>query len=91
MSFNPIRENNILTKNFRICCKQIRKFYRFLGKVIFKKKKNYKIWAMDLSSDYFIQNFFWPDTLAILAKKAKETGSLPHCLVKRMPGHLDRD
>ena len=36
--------------------------------------KTYKIWAMDLSTDCFIQNTVWSDTLAFLTK---EIGILP--------------
>ena len=56
---------------------KFRKFYRVPEKIIiFKKIKNYKTWAMNLSRDCIIKNFFWSQTLTILAKMAKETGFL---------------
>ena len=52
--------------------------------VIFEKIKNYKIWAMNLSSDCFVKNFFSSHTLTLFAEIAKETGFRPYWLVKCM-------
>ena len=44
----------MLKKSLGYAIKKIRRFYRVPEKiVIFKKKKNYKIWAINLSSDCF--------------------------------------
>ena len=70
---------------------KFRRFYRVPEKiVIFKKLKNYKIWAMNLSSNCFIKNFFWSKTLTIIAQMAKETGFLPYSPVKYITCLLDR-
>ena len=58
--------------------------------IIFKKIKNYKIWARTLCSDRFIKTFFWLKALTIIAKMATETGFLPDCLVKCITCLLDR-
>ena len=44
------------------------RFYRVPEKIVmFEKIKIYKIWAMNLSSDRFINNFFWPKALTMIA------------------------
>ena len=81
----------MLQKSLGYAINKFGKFYRVPEKiVIFKKIKNYKIWAMNLSSDCFIKNFYWSQILTILAKMAKETGVLSFCLVKCITCLLDR-
>ena len=73
----------MLQKSLDYAIDKFGRFYKVPEKiVIFKKLKNYKIWAMNLSSNCFIKNFFWSKTLFIVAQMAKETGFLPYSLVK---------
>ena len=81
----------MLQKSLGYAFNKFGRFYRVPEKiVIFKKIKNYKIWAMNLSSNCFNKNFFWSKTLTILAQMAKETGFLPYSLVKNITCLLDR-
>ena len=51
----------MLQKSLGYAIKKFQWFYRVPEKiVIFKKNKNNKIWAMNLSSDCFVKNFFDP-------------------------------
>ena len=80
----------MLPKSLGYAINKFRRFYRVQDTiVIFKKIKNYKIWAMNLSSSCFIKNIFWSKTLTIIAQMAKETGFLPYSLVKYIICLLD--
>ena len=62
----------MLQKSLGYAINKFGKFYRVPEKiVIYKKIKNYKISAMKLSSNWFIQNFFWSKTLTIVAQMQK--------------------
>ena len=49
----------MLQRSFGYTINKFGRFYRVLGKIIiFKKMKNYTIFAVNLSSDVFIKNVF---------------------------------
>ena len=61
LSFLYIQRPFNVAEIIRIAIKKFRRFYRVPEKiVIFMKIKNYKISAMNLSSDCFVKNFFDP-------------------------------
>ena len=77
----------MLQKSLGYAIEKIWRFYRVTEKiVIFKKIENYKIWAMNLSSDCFVKFYFDPILRLSdkIAKIAKENGFLPYCQVKYM-------
>ena len=74
----------MLQKSLGYAIKKSKDFTEFQKKSIFKKIKNFKIWAMNVSSDCFVKNNFWSNTLTLFTNIAKETGFLPYCLVKCM-------
>ena len=81
----------MLQKSLGYAFNKFERFYRVIEKiVIFKRFKNYKIWAMNLSDYYFSKNFFGSKTLTIVAQMTKETGFLPCSLVKYITCLLDR-
>ena len=68
----------MLQKSLSYAFKKFQRFYKVPEKIIrYKKIKNYKIWAMNLDSDCFVKNFFWSNTLTLLANISKETGLVP--------------
>ena len=76
----------MMQKSLGYAIKKSKDFIEFQKKsfFFFEKIKNYKIWAMNLSSDCFVKFFFWSNTLTLFTNIAKETGFLPYCKVKCM-------
>ena len=70
--FCTINSLLMLQRSLGYIINKFRRFYRVPEKiVIFKKMKNYKILAVNLSSDCFTKNSFWSKTLTIKEKKCK--------------------
>ena len=81
----------MLQKSLGYAINKFGKFYKFPEKiVIYKKIKNYKISAMKLSSNWFIQNFFLIQNFDYRSTNAKVTGFLPYIIVKYITCLLDR-